>query len=258
MLEPELVYSSYPVSLRPFRRNLLREYLQCKTLQYLASSAHAAKLIWIGGTALRIAYGGDRFSEDLDFDDRGLNETAFAKMGELVAGRFALEGVTCQASLKGGLARTIRLRFPHILQQWKLTGHRDEVLLLKLDAEPQECVYPISHFTLNRLDTFAFLPIAPAEVILAQKLVAILRRPRAMGRDFYDAAVLLGQTRPDLEFLTCRLGISAPEELRRLLLERCHALDLKALAADLQPFLADPSLVGRVEAFPEILRSTLM
>ena len=110
---------------------------------------------------------------------------------------------------------------------------------------------------MNRLDTFAFLPIAPAEVILAQKLVAILRRPRAMGRDFYDAAFLWGRTRPDLDFLTCRLGISAPGELRRLLLERCRMLDLKALAADLQPFLADPSLAGRVEAFPEILCSTL-
>jgi predicted nucleotidyltransferase component of viral defense system len=257
MLEPELVYSSYPASLRPFRRNLLREYLQCKTLQYLASSVDAAKLIWIGGTTLRIAYGGDRFSEDLDFDDRGLTETTFAKMGELVAGRFALENVTCQASLRGEPARTIRLRFPHILQQWRLTRHRDEVLLLKLDAEPQGCAYPVSHFTLNRLDTFAFLPIAPAEVILAQKLVAILRRPRAMDRDFYDAAFLWGRTRPDLDFLTCRLGISAPGELRRLLLERWRMLDLKALAADLQPFLADPSLAGRVEAFPEILCSTL-
>ncbi|MEI6309875.1 MAG: nucleotidyl transferase AbiEii/AbiGii toxin family protein [bacterium] len=194
MLEPELVYSSYPVSLRPFRRNLLREYLQFKTLQFLASSADAAKLTWIGGTALRIAYGGDRFSEDLDFDDRGLNAMDFAKMGDLAA-------------------------------RW--------------------------------LDTFALLPVAPAEVILAQKLVAILRRPRAMGRDFYDAAFLFGRTRPDMDFLACRLGISDSGELLRLLLERCRTLNLKTLAADLRPFLPDPSLAGRVEAFPEILRSKL-
>lgn len=58
----------YPENLKPFRKNILREYLRFKILEIIFYSKQADKLSFIGGTALSIIYGNSRFSEDLDFD----------------------------------------------------------------------------------------------------------------------------------------------------------------------------------------------
>lgn len=47
--------------------NIVRENVELEILQAIAQSEIAAKVIFYGGTALRLAYGSPRFSEDLDF-----------------------------------------------------------------------------------------------------------------------------------------------------------------------------------------------
>lgn len=47
--------------------NIVREYLEMEVLHYLSRSKLADNVIFYGGTALRLAYQGFRFSEDLDF-----------------------------------------------------------------------------------------------------------------------------------------------------------------------------------------------
>ena len=51
-----------------FRKYMLKEYLQLLILDYLATTPFVRKTTFIGGTSLRLVYGIDRFSEDLDFD----------------------------------------------------------------------------------------------------------------------------------------------------------------------------------------------
>ena len=68
MLDLKQVESFYPESLRPFKRNLLREYLQYKILEIIFGSEFGEKLVFMGGTATRIIHENTRFSEDLDFD----------------------------------------------------------------------------------------------------------------------------------------------------------------------------------------------
>ncbi len=46
---------------------ILREYYEMVILQAFSESDIAQKMIFYGGTALRLAYNGTRFSEDLDF-----------------------------------------------------------------------------------------------------------------------------------------------------------------------------------------------
>lgn len=46
---------------------ILREYLQLLVLSYVYQENNANRLIFKGGTALRLIYGSPRFSEDLDF-----------------------------------------------------------------------------------------------------------------------------------------------------------------------------------------------
>lgn len=47
--------------------NIIREYLEIEVLDALSRSDISKELIFYGGTALRLAYGSFRYSEDLDF-----------------------------------------------------------------------------------------------------------------------------------------------------------------------------------------------
>ena len=93
MLTLDQIEQQYPESLRPFKKNILREYLQYKILELIFSSACAGKLVFLGGTALRIVYGSPRFSEGLDFDNRGITEEEFADLSEIVKQGLQREGL---------------------------------------------------------------------------------------------------------------------------------------------------------------------
>lgn len=56
MLELKEIKRFYDVSLHPQERFLLKEYLQYKILEIVFSSKHASKMVFIGGTCLRIVY----------------------------------------------------------------------------------------------------------------------------------------------------------------------------------------------------------
>ena len=68
MLSYNSIQSAYPISLHSKGRFIIREYLQYKLLEIIYTSIFATKLIFLGGTNLRIVHGNQRFSEDLDFD----------------------------------------------------------------------------------------------------------------------------------------------------------------------------------------------
>ena len=92
MLDLQQIASFYPQPVRAFKKNLLREYLQYKTLDIIFASNVADRLSFMGGTAIRIVHGNSRFSEDLDFDNLGLTEEEFAALGERVQKSLSLEG----------------------------------------------------------------------------------------------------------------------------------------------------------------------
>lgn len=75
MLDLSQIATYYPPALLPFSRFMLREYLQHKLLQLIYESQYADRFIFLGGTCLRIVYGNQRFSEDLDFVNTGITET---------------------------------------------------------------------------------------------------------------------------------------------------------------------------------------
>lgn len=66
--------------------NILREYCQHLFLSFLYRQRGAEKLLFKGGTALRIIYESPRFSEDLDFT--GMNISA-VEVEEILANAFA-------------------------------------------------------------------------------------------------------------------------------------------------------------------------
>jgi len=251
LLDRELVFGFFGGLPSIFRRSMLREYLQYKTLQYIYESNFGSGLVFMGGTAIHIFQGCDRFSEDLDFDNRGLTEEDFSDLGDCMVRRFLLEDVECGADVRGSRALTIRLRFPGILQEWELTGHAEERMLIKIDALPQDYDCQPSSRLLNRLDVISRIPVVPPSVLLSQKLYAILSRKRLMGRDVYDASWLLGQTAPDLPYLAEKCGIKDRAELLDRLGSRIRSVPMERLVRDVEPFVPDSSGLLRVRTFLE-------
>jgi hypothetical protein len=254
MLELKQIESFFPENLRHLKRNLLREYLQYKILDVVFRGRHGQKLVFMGGTAIHVVHGLPRFSEDLDFDNRGLKRADFSAMVKDVARKLVLEGYAVETgtSFKGAFSADIK--FMGLLFALGLSGHKEEKFLIKLDAEPQQFLYEPERVVINKFDVVAGISVAPVSVLLAQKYHAILTRQRAMGRDFFDCLFLAGKASPDFGYLQQRAGIADQQALRSVLLKRCAELDFKLLLRDLEPFLYKPADARQVLLFEEIVR----
>ena len=254
MFELRQIESFFPEYLRGFKRNLLREYLQYKILDAIFSSRYGQKLVFMGGTAIHIVHGLTRFSEDLDFDNRGLTRGDFRALTRDVAKRLTLEGYVIETvtSFKGAFSADIKVM--DVLFAQGISGHREEKILIKLDAEPQKFKYAPERVVINKFDVFTGIKVVPADILLARKFYAILARPRAMGRVFYDAVFLSGKTNPDFAYLKERASIADKEGLKSTLLEHCAKLDFKLLAKDVEQFLFSPDDAKKVLLFLEYVK----
>lgn len=255
MLDLDQIASFYPEYLRSFKRNLLREYLQYKILEAIFDSRFADKLCFMGGTAAHIIYQNTRFSEDLDFDNLGLKPKDFKELTDLIQRALSLEGYKVELSIFLKTAYSCDLKFLDLLFSNGLTGHRHEKLLVKLDTEPQNFPYEPQKIIINKFDVFLKIPVVPLGILLAQKIYAIFKRKRALGRDFYDAVFLLGRTNPDMAYIKAKLNIGDGAKLKKELILKCKAFDFKHLAKDVEPFLYKPGDPKKVELFPEYLKS---
>ena len=232
---------------------MLREYLQYKILELLFTSPFAGKFAFMGGTCLRIVHDNQRFSEDLDFDNFNLSETDFEAVADTICAGLEREGYRVEMRNVYRGAYHCYIRFPGLLYDSGLSGHREARILVNLDTEPQHFEFqPVQHF-LNRFDVFAGIRCTPLDLLLSQKVCAITGRKQPKGRDFFDTVFLLGRTRPNYSFLKQKLGIETPEALKSHLLSVCATFDFQELAADVQPFLFNPADERRVLLFREYI-----
>lgn len=234
-------------------KNILTEYYQHELLGSLYSQAGSENYSFIGGTAIRICYGGSRFSEDLDFDttsledfDRLISDTVndMTSKGFILESRFVHKG-----------AYHCYLKFPDVLKNYGISGYRDEKLLIKVDATATNKLYS-SNNLVNKYGIFQTIKVAPASTILSKKLITISERKRPKGRDLYDVTYLWGMTEPDQEYLQHAANVSLKDQLNHLI-KFVDTLDLKLLAKDVSPFLINPKDLDRVLHFDQFLKSKL-
>ena len=254
MLALDQIENQYPDNLRPFKRSLLREYLQYKILEIIFNSEYANKLSFIGGTALRIVYGNNRFSEDLDFDNFGLSEIEFGKIAETIQKGLEAQGLKVEMSTVSKGAFRCNIRLPKILFENELSGYPEEKILIHIDTIAHHFDYESDKKILNKFDVFSEIFVTPPDIILSQKFYAAVNRKRAKGRDFFDIIFLLSRTKPNYAYLKEKIGVSNETELRARLEAEFKKLDFKELGRDVKAFLFNPADVKRVELFPEYIR----
>ena len=255
MLRLSEIAHYYPENLLGFQRFIIREYLQYKILQIVFDNTnYADKLCFLGDTCLRLVHQNTRFSEDLDFDNFDLSEEDFENISSDIASSLSKEGyeVEIRNVLKG--AFHCYIRFPKLLYQEGLSGHREEKILITLDTEPQYFDFEPDRYILNKFDVFTEILTTPKDILLAQKFYAILNRSRPKGRDFFDVTFLLGQTKPNYDYLKLKLNITSSEALRSAILERCSKINMDEMARDVAPFLFESKDEKRVKLFTNYLK----
>ena len=259
MIDIEYIRSFFPIAISHesrFDRYMLKEYLQLLILDHLVRTAYIQKLSFIGGTNLRLIQGIDRFSEDLDFDCKELNEDEFMQMTDGVIQYLRQNNIDVETRDRANPKLTAyrrNLYFPQMLFNLGLTGHREERLLLKVEAQDQGVRYEPVVATVNKMGFFFNVKVPPVDVLCAMKFAAILSRQK--GRDFYDAIFLLSKTKPNMEFLSARAGISSMEQLKSALDDLLKNIDFNQKKRDFSHLIFNEENAERILQFPEIVNT---
>jgi predicted nucleotidyltransferase component of viral defense system len=255
MIGIDQILAEYP-GMPPDRASfLLREYLQYRILRLIYRSKHGQKLVFLGGTCLRLIHNNPRFSEDIDFDNRGLNSEEFRELGGEVEAGLSAEGYEVTIEIRSRTAYRCKVRFPGLLFQQGLSGHAEQTVLIQFDTEPQRYEYEPELHRLVKFGVSTAVPCCSQPLLLAQKCYAILNRPRNKGRDFYDVVFLLSRgIVPDLEYVRQKTGTSTLPELAERLIMHCAKLDMQAQAEDVRLFVLNAETLDNVVHFPELIR----
>lgn len=256
MLNLNEILPFYPGPLQVHREFILREYLQYKILQIIYDIPdHGQKLCFLGGTALRIVHGNQRFSEDLDFDNSGLTEDHFDIVSEKIKTNLEREGYEVEIKTVYKGVFHCYIKFPKLLFNEGLIGHVSEKILIQLDTEPQHYEFTPDKHILNKFDVFTEILVTPLNILLAQKCYAIINRKRSKGRDFFDVVFLLSKgAKPDYGYLDLKLKINEGNALKDRLRDTCSKLDMKAMADDVAPFLFNNADAKKIVMFERYLK----
>ena len=231
----------------------LVEYLQCEMLDSLFRQKKSEKISFIGGTATRIVYGSTRFSEDLDFDNFGLSFTDFDKLISNTRKHLEEKGFEIEIRLVEKGAYHCYLKFPKILYNLKLSPLISQKILVKIDMNEQKAVARPAVFYLNRFGLSSEILTNPAEIILAQKMIAAIERRTPKGRDFFDISFLYGFTKPDFDYIEEKLKLGEEKFIKKFI-TGCKKLNFAVLARDVTPFLLRPEQIERVRKFPQLFK----
>lgn len=246
--------------------NALKEIVQEITLSALAKSDFFDYAAFYGGTALRIFYGLDRYSEDLDFSLMQKQEFDLSKYFKIIDDTFKMYNMNFVAEKKEkSIESTIQSAFlkgntlEHFLiinTNSEISKHiqKNEVIKIKFEID----VEPPSGATYDF--KYGYMPI-PYRVrlydkssLFAGKLAAVISRGwknRVKGRDLYDFIYYVStNTTINMDHLKARLvqsnkiqkdEILTIDRLKELLTLRFKDIDFENAKCDVLPFINDKS-----------------
>lgn len=196
----EKLSKQYQVGIFP---NIVREYFQHVFLGELYKIAGAEKMLFKGGTALRIVYGSPRFSEDLDFSLFGVVQNELESFVEgifvQVLGEIERVGIKVELGEKIGPTRggyfgvaTFRiLEYPPVAMEINVLARNGRDMRGEVDSVASDFVptYTVVHLPQNEL--------------VEEKIFSALRE-RKKPRDFYDLYFIM------------RKAMLSPDQKKRL------------------------------------------
>lgn len=275
MINPiQIMLKKYETTTIEEKKNALKEIVQEIALLGLFRGNFYTKAAFYGGTALRIFYGLDRFSEDLDFSlyepDSNFDLNRYLKFIETELGAYGFEMKAEQkkktndseimsAFIKGNTVTNMLKITPDKFN--RLPINRNEQLKIKLEVDinpPKYGEYEVKYL----LNPIPFsVKLFSESSLFAGKLHALLCRAwktRVKGRDLYDYVWYLSKSAPlNLKHLEARMQQSGhlkeninltKELLSSMLQKRFSQIDYSQAKQDVIPFIKDS---GKLQLWSE-------
>lgn len=223
-----------------------RDYLQHLILSLLY--ARSQSLVFKGGTALRLVYRGNRYSEDLDFNGAADIASIQNLWRDVIA---EMENFGIRAEVRNPWESEVGYSFDVSYHGPLYDGHDHSKGKVRVDINRR----PESVDTRRELVTSEYDDVRPFVVtvltpshLLAEKLRALLMRSKP--RDLYDVWLLLGQgVKPERALIDQKLALYS-ETLTKEALDAALTRTKQDWDRDLRPLL--PQFVTIEDVAPAI------
>lgn len=266
----ETMLEKYKCETRLDNENAVKEIIQEIALLGLWRAKFFQHAAFYGGSSLRILYGLNRFSEDLDFSllsrktdfelapylDAIATELGSMDFNvEIFAKKKATDTSIESSFIKAGTKEhLLKIEVPEEIAN--RTANTDRIKVkIEVDTDPPGDFETEAKILLQPIP-FSVNTFKQPD-LFAGKIHAVLQRPwssgRVKGRDYYDFIWYLGRNTPvHLAHLEQRLRQSAAwsglqtlsrQDLCDLLEEKFRNLDVELAKKDVLPFIKDPAAV---------------
>jgi len=251
------------------KKNAVKEVMQEIVLCGLSRAGFFNRAAFYGGTALRIFYGLDRFSEDLDFSltepDEKFSLSEYLPTLQNEVNAFGLnvtvnekektaESNIKSAFLKGNTREHMLMFYP---DENILETAANEVIKIKIEVDiipPPKATFEYKY---RLLPSPYQITLYDLSSLFAGKIHAVICRSwksRVKGRDLYDYIFYLSMgATVNLPHLKARLTETGyidedfnltRDSLIKILTERFSAIDYKQAKEDVAPFIKDASVLN--------------
>lgn len=241
--------------------NIVRETLQVLCLKFIFQSEHGRCLSFMGGTCLRICYDLKRYSEDLDFSlDQPSQRYAFVDLCHHIEKEFQLRNYKLSLNIHDEkVVQKSYLRFDKLLYLLGLSPDQFQKLHIKIEVDTRPPYIDLqkqeSYFVNRYGEIFPILKhVLPT--LFASKILALLFRPYARGRDYYDLIWYLNKKSAlDMDYLNAgtlqhasqqgalesKKVFESDESVISALKEKINTINPPIILKDIAPFLEDPT-----------------
>ena len=247
------------------KKNAVKEVVQEIALCGLSRAGFFKQAAFYGGTALRIFYGLDRFSEDLDFSliapnsDFELRPYFSGLEKELAAAglKFSVEEKvkSAQSEIKSAFLKgNTKEHILSIYDEDNVHINPDEIIKIKFEVDINPPAFATFENKYRLLPSPYSVKLYDMPSLFAGKVHAVICRAwknRIKGRDLYDYVFYFAnQAKINLPHLRARLEDSGVlnerdeftlETLKAMLTERFETIDYEKAKKDVLPFVKDAS-----------------
>lgn len=250
------------------KKNAIKEVMQEIVLCGLSKAGFFNEAAFYGGTALRIFYGLDRFSEDLDFSllikNKDFDLSSYLPTLKSIVSSFGLhvdieikkktiDSDVQSAFLKGDTIEYFLLFYPNDL----VSGiHKDEKVKIKFEIDTMPAGLATYETKYQLLPTPYSVKLYDEASLFSGKIHAVICRSwksRVKGRDLYDYVFYLARnTKFNLPYLREKLIESnyilkdsdmTVDDVKEMLVSRFKEIDFDEAKKDVLPFIKDISVL---------------
>lgn len=250
------------------KKNAIKEVMQEIVLCGLSKAGFFNEAAFYGGTALRIFYGLDRFSEDLDFSllikNKDFDLSSYLPTLKSIVSSFGLhvdieikkktiDSDVQSAFLKGDTIELFLLFYPNDL----VSGiHKNEKVKIKFEIDTMPAGLATYETKYQLLPTPYSVKLYDEASLFSGKIHAVICRSwksRVKGRDLYDYVFYLARnTKFNLPHLREKLIESNyilkdsdmnVDDVKEMLVSRFKEIDFDEAKKDVLPFIKDISVL---------------